>query len=273
MKVNPIICPVCRSTNNTGYFYGKREQYDEALKTITKNPPLYGGSTMMPDSPMYHCRDCGHDWNIPHKFPFGSEEAREAKRLRCVVDDMMSLTKGKIYEVQTIENGAYGIIDDEEEGVYLYSPACFEIVDDGYNETEEYLPDDIAEYEACEVYDPPYFMHDGYVLSPRFEFDRVVYEAQDGSENARWGVINYILYVWEGVRPAPEGVDLERLYYECLIASANDEYGGHQYALLGQAILNGIGCEPNKKEAIRWFKKAVDDGQELPDEIIEMIED
>jgi len=45
---------------------------------------------------------------------------------------MMSLTKGKIYEVKSIRNGAYGIIDDEEEGIFLYNPACFEIVNDNY---------------------------------------------------------------------------------------------------------------------------------------------
>ena len=87
---------------------------------------------MTPDTPMYHCKDCGHDWNIPHKYPFSGEADNNAKWLRCVVDDMMSLTKGKIYEVKTIEHGAYGIIDDEEEGIYLYNPACFEIVNDNY---------------------------------------------------------------------------------------------------------------------------------------------
>ena len=138
MAVKPIICPVCGSTKTTGYFYGKQEQYYEALKVMTKNPPLYGGNTMTPDTPMYHCKDCGHDWNIPHKYPFSGEADKDAKRLRCVVDDMMSITKGKIYEVKSIKNGAYGIIDDEEEGVYLYNPACFEVVDDDF--VVEYEP-------------------------------------------------------------------------------------------------------------------------------------
>ena len=70
MKVKPIICPNCGSNNTTGFFYGKAEEYVEALKEMKKNPPLYGGNTMTPDTPMYHCRDCGHDWNIPHMFPF-----------------------------------------------------------------------------------------------------------------------------------------------------------------------------------------------------------
>lgn len=275
MNAKPIICPSCGSSNTKDYFYGKTEEYNKALRIMKKNPPLYGGDTMTPDMPVNHCRDCGHDWNISHKFPFGDEEARDAKRVCCVVDDMISLTKGKIYEVQTIENGAYGIIDDEDEGVYLYNPACFEIVEDDYkyDVSQDFLPDDIAEYEECEVYDPPYFLHDGYVLSPRFDFNCVLYEARDGSENARWGVINYIMYVWEGITKAPEGVDINRMYYECLLGSANDECGCKPYLLLGQAVLNGIGCKPNKKKALRWFKKAIDDGQELPDSVKKIMEE
>lgn len=275
MKSKPVICPACGSRNNTGYFYGKPEEYDDALKIMTKNPPLYGGDNMTPETPMYHCRDCRHDWNIPHKFPFGAEEPKKARRVCCVVDDMPSLTKGKIYEVQSMENGAYGIIDDEYEGVYLYNPACFEIVDDGYryDYSPDFLPDDIAEYEECEIYDPPYFLHDGYVLSPRFDFGRVLSEAQDGSENARWGVINYILYAWDGITRMPENVDLKRVYYECLLGSVHDENGCEPYGLLGHAVLKGIGCEPDEKEALRWFKKALEAGEELPDEVMDFIED
>ena len=58
MAVKPIICPVCGSSKLTGYFYGQQEEYDEAMKVMTKNPPLYGGNTMTPDTPMYHCKDC-----------------------------------------------------------------------------------------------------------------------------------------------------------------------------------------------------------------------
>lgn len=77
--VKSKICPVCGSTKTTGYFYGKQEEYDEALKVMTKNPSLYGGNTMTPDTPMYHCKDCGHDWNIPHKYPFSGEADKNAK--------------------------------------------------------------------------------------------------------------------------------------------------------------------------------------------------
>jgi len=48
--------------------------------------------------------------------------------VRCVVDDEMSLTKGKTYEVLEFYRGLWGVVDDEEDYVYLYSPSCFEIV-------------------------------------------------------------------------------------------------------------------------------------------------
>ena len=50
------------------------------------------------------------------------------KRVRCIVDDEFCLTKGKIYDVLTEENGLYGVIDDEEEDIYLYGKSCFEDV-------------------------------------------------------------------------------------------------------------------------------------------------
>ncbi len=51
------------------------------------------------------------------------------KRVRCIVDDELCLTNGKIYEVRTEEHGLYGLIDDEEEDLYLYEPSCFEVVE------------------------------------------------------------------------------------------------------------------------------------------------
>lgn len=40
----------------------------------------------------------------------------------------VSLTKGKIYEVLSIEEGCYGIIDDTDDD-YLFTPDDFEIVE------------------------------------------------------------------------------------------------------------------------------------------------
>ena len=50
--------------------------------------------------------------------------------VKCVVDDELSLTKGKIYEVVDEEHGLWAVVDDEEEDAYLYSPKCFEVVEE-----------------------------------------------------------------------------------------------------------------------------------------------
>lgn len=44
------------------------------------------------------------------------------------MDDELCLTKGKNYDVLTEDNGLYGVIDDEEEDIYLYGKSCFEDV-------------------------------------------------------------------------------------------------------------------------------------------------
>ena len=49
-------------------------------------------------------------------------------KVKCIVDDELSLTKGKIYEVVDEEHGLWAVVDDE--GAYLYSPQCFEVVED-----------------------------------------------------------------------------------------------------------------------------------------------
>ena len=46
MKAKPIICPNCGSNNTTGYFYGKVEDYDAALKVMKKNSLFSLSSTM-----------------------------------------------------------------------------------------------------------------------------------------------------------------------------------------------------------------------------------
>ncbi len=51
------------------------------------------------------------------------------KQVKCTVDDELSLTKEKIYEVVNEEHGLWAVVDREDEGVYLYSPQCFEVVE------------------------------------------------------------------------------------------------------------------------------------------------
>ena len=50
-------------------------------------------------------------------------------KIKYIRESDWSLTNGKIYDVLTIENGWYRIIDDTEND-YLFSPEEFEIVQD-----------------------------------------------------------------------------------------------------------------------------------------------
>ena len=55
-------------------------------------------------------------------------------KVRALEDIYMCLTKGKIYEVLGIEkklgDDMYAVVDDEEDGAYLYEPELFEIVEE-----------------------------------------------------------------------------------------------------------------------------------------------
>ena len=51
-------------------------------------------------------------------------------KVRCIVDDEVCLTKGKIYEVTEEYHGLWAVEDDEGEGEYLYAPSCFEVVEE-----------------------------------------------------------------------------------------------------------------------------------------------
>jgi len=57
------------------------------------------------------------------------EELPVLAKVRCIVDDEICLTEGKVYDVLTEEHGLYGIIDDEEEDIYLYGKSYFEVVE------------------------------------------------------------------------------------------------------------------------------------------------
>ena len=52
------------------------------------------------------------------------------KKVRCIVDTEPDLTKGKVYEVVDEDHGMIGVEDDEGDGAYLYSPTCFEVVEE-----------------------------------------------------------------------------------------------------------------------------------------------
>lgn len=54
------------------------------------------------------------------------EEMPVVKRVRCIVDDVLCLTKGKIYNVLKEKPDYYCLVDDEEEDVYIYVKSFFE---------------------------------------------------------------------------------------------------------------------------------------------------
>lgn len=56
------------------------------------------------------------------------EEMPVVKSVRCIVDDVLSLTKGKIYNVLVEKRDYYELVDDEEEDVYIYAKSLFEDV-------------------------------------------------------------------------------------------------------------------------------------------------
>ena len=80
-------------------------------------------------------------------------EEIKINKVRCIISanaDLRFLTKNKTYDVVAEDERAYGIVDDEENGVYFYGKALFEPiytvdgVDYGY-----YLDDSaIAGYDA-----------------------------------------------------------------------------------------------------------------------------
>ena len=55
-------------------------------------------------------------------------------KVRALEDVGISITKGKIYEVKRegtfMGEKMYAIVDDEEDGAYLYSPKLFEVVEE-----------------------------------------------------------------------------------------------------------------------------------------------
>lgn len=50
-------------------------------------------------------------------------------KVKCIQKDSADLTIGKIYDVISIENNWYRIVDDSKED-YLYHPSAFEIIEE-----------------------------------------------------------------------------------------------------------------------------------------------
>ena len=57
------------------------------------------------------------------------EEMPVVKKVRCIADDVLCLTKGKIYDVLVEKRDYYELVDDEEEDVYIYGKDLFEEIE------------------------------------------------------------------------------------------------------------------------------------------------
>ena len=111
---------------------GSLESLREALRLVSKAKDLYekrdhnANSADIAEEELHNnCRKL-----ILETFSYlkTMKELPVLKRVRCIVDDELCLTKGKIYDVLTEKPGLYGVIDDEEEDIYLYGKSCFKDV-------------------------------------------------------------------------------------------------------------------------------------------------
>jgi len=53
-------CPECRSSNVVPIMYG--EPTEEGLEEARQGKHVLGGCCIRDDSPIWHCRDCEHNW-------------------------------------------------------------------------------------------------------------------------------------------------------------------------------------------------------------------
>ncbi|AJD92866.1 hypothetical protein JMA_35490 [Jeotgalibacillus malaysiensis] len=60
MAINRKQCPSCGAKNAVKILYGE-PTYEAYLESEKGNLQL-GGCCVSPDSPDYHCKNCGHEW-------------------------------------------------------------------------------------------------------------------------------------------------------------------------------------------------------------------
>ena len=112
---------------------GSFASLDSALQLVTEAKDIYdnrGNNTTATDITR---KELYQSWRALKKevkvYKKIRKEMPVLMKVRCIVDDEPGLTKGKIYEVLTEEDGLYGVGDDEDVDVYLHGKSCFEIVE------------------------------------------------------------------------------------------------------------------------------------------------
>ncbi len=98
-----------------------------------------------------------------------------------------------------------------------------------------------------------------------YEYEGLLEEADEGDLDAKWKLVQFI--AMGKAEDYADKSELDKLYYSnlCTLAEANKVPA---YIMLGGAILKGTGCEQNSEDAIRWYEKAVANGERFGNECI-----
>jgi len=97
------------------------------------------------------------------------------------------------------------------------------------------------------------------------DFRQTVEDAKNGDKKAKWDLVNYIAV--NTADDYSDEYDIDKLYYDTLCELAAEEDTA-AYIMVGDAKLQGTGCEQNTEEAIRWYAKAAENGQPFGNECL-----
>ena len=119
-------------------------------------------------------------------------------------------------------------------------------------------------YEVSDYIDPPQ-EPDTSEDTGDFDPDETLIKAEEGDMDAKWDLVCYMAF--SGIALKDADPEYQDVYYTNLrdLAEAGNTPA---YIMLGDAILEGIGCEQNTEEAIRWYEKAADEGDPFGNELI-----
>lgn len=112
---------------------GSLESLKEAYRLATMAKELYDKRELntceadITKEELY--RNCEKLGQEVHDYIKTIEEMSVLKRVRCIADDVLCLTKGKIYDVLVEKRDYYELVDDEEEDVYIYGKDLFEEIE------------------------------------------------------------------------------------------------------------------------------------------------
>ncbi len=67
MREHNPVCPQCESENTVPILWGypspeTMEEFEQSMEQGIPPPYALGGRVVEPDSPIWHCNECGHQW-------------------------------------------------------------------------------------------------------------------------------------------------------------------------------------------------------------------